>query len=174
MMTALLAGLSRLNARISAVAYVICGALLCVLVGITGWQVWGRYVLNDTPSWVERTALLLILYIALPMAAVGVRERFHMNVVFLLEKLPTRAQKAISIGVDACLLFFGAAMVWYGWVIAAIVWPTKMAMLPLSEGAQYVPLMICGVMTVLFTTEQLLAASLGRRTGAETAALELN
>ncbi len=65
-------------------------------------------------------------------------------------------------------------MVWYGWIIAAIVWPTKMAMLPLSEGAQYVPLMICGTMMTLFTVEQLLAAGLGRTTGAETGAIELN
>jgi TRAP-type C4-dicarboxylate transport system permease small subunit len=173
-MTAAFTALSRLNGAVAALAYVVCSALLAVLVIITGWQVFGRYVLNDTPSWVERTALLLILYIALPMAAVGVRERFHMNVVFLLEKLPLAGQRLVSTGVDLVLLLFGAAMVWYGWIIAAIVWPTKMAMLPLSEGANYVPLMICGTMIVLFTLEQLAAAMLGRRSGAETGAVELN
>ena len=42
------------------------------LIVITGWQVFGRYVLNHTPAWVERTALLTIVYISLPMAAVGI------------------------------------------------------------------------------------------------------
>jgi len=30
------------------------GVALVLLVGVTGWQVWGRYVLNDTPTWAER------------------------------------------------------------------------------------------------------------------------
>ena len=128
------------------------------LLVITGWQVWGRYVLNDTPSWVEKSALLTILYIALPMAAVGVRERFHMNVVFLAEKFSARHQRSIGMLMDAVLMAFGMAMAWYGVAIAKIVWPSKMPILPFSEGVTYVPLVITGVMIVLFTAEQLLTA----------------
>jgi TRAP-type C4-dicarboxylate transport system permease small subunit len=37
-------------------------------------QVFGRYVLNDTPSWAESTALVLVLYVTMFGAAVGVRD----------------------------------------------------------------------------------------------------
>jgi TRAP-type transport system small permease protein len=147
-----------LNRWITTLTYVLSGGLMVFLLVITGWQVWGRYVLNDTPSWVEKSALLAILYIALPMAAVGVRERFHMNVVFLVERFSTRQQRTVGMLMDAALLVFGMAMAWYGVAIAKIVWPSKMPILPLSEGMTYVPLVIAGVMIVLFTAEQLLTA----------------
>lgn len=42
---------------------------LVVLVTTFGWLVFGRYVLNVTPTWVEQLALLLICYIAFLGAA---------------------------------------------------------------------------------------------------------
>ena len=41
---------------------------LVILVGMMGWLVFGRYVLNDTPTWAEALALLLVLY----MTSLGV------------------------------------------------------------------------------------------------------
>ena len=32
----------------------VAGTGLVVLVAIFGWLVWGRYVMNDTPTWVEQ------------------------------------------------------------------------------------------------------------------------
>jgi TRAP-type C4-dicarboxylate transport system permease small subunit len=46
----------------------LAGLALVLLLLITGWMVFGRYVLNDTPTWVEKAALLAILYVALPVA----------------------------------------------------------------------------------------------------------
>jgi TRAP-type transport system small permease protein len=69
----------------------IAGVALIGLVAMMGWMVFGRYVLNDTPSWVERAATISILFIALPVAAVGVRERFHLSVLGFREALPVPA-----------------------------------------------------------------------------------
>ena len=48
-------------------------ALICAVT----WQVFGRYVLNDTPTWAESLALLLVLYVTMLGTAVGVRCRAH-------------------------------------------------------------------------------------------------
>ena len=48
------------------------------------WQVFGRYVLNDTPTWAESLALLLVLYMTMLGVAVGVRDAGHIG----LESLP--------------------------------------------------------------------------------------
>jgi TRAP-type C4-dicarboxylate transport system permease small subunit len=134
----------------------ICCVLLVWLIAITGIQVFGRYVLNDSPVWVERTALLTILYIALPMAAVGIRQRFHMSVTFGVEALGRRGQEICAVLVDLVLGLFGAAMAWHGGVIAHRVWSSKMAVLPLPEGVTYLPLVICGGLIVLFSIERLI------------------
>ena len=38
------------------------GVALVFLTVIFGWLVFGRYVLNSTPTWVEQVALLLVVY----------------------------------------------------------------------------------------------------------------
>jgi len=141
--------------RLVRVITAICSLLMAWLIAITGYQVFGRYVLNDSPVWVERSALLSILYISLPMAAVGIRQRFHMNVSFVVDLLSPRAQAITALLVDLGLGLFGAAMAWFGGVIAHRVWTSKMAVLPLPEGVTYLPLVICGTLLVIFAVERL-------------------
>jgi TRAP-type C4-dicarboxylate transport system permease small subunit len=133
----------------------ICGLLMIWLIVITGWQVFGRYVLNHSPAWVERAALLTIVYISLPMAAVGIHRRFHMSVTILVHRLPPWLAAAVEVLVYILLGLFGLAMAWYGAVIAARVWASKMAVLPFPEGLTYVPLVVSGVLILLFSLERL-------------------
>ena len=44
---------------------------LVVLIACVQWQVLGRYLLNDSPTWTEPVALLLVLYITALAVAVG-------------------------------------------------------------------------------------------------------
>ena len=39
----------------------IAGIAMVTLIVIFGWLVFGRYVLNSTPTWVEQVSLLLII-----------------------------------------------------------------------------------------------------------------
>jgi TRAP-type transport system small permease protein len=137
------------------VIYWICSVLLVWLIVITGIQVFGRYVLNDSPVWVERADLLTILYIAFPMSAVGIRQGFHMSVTFAVEMLSPRGQAIAAMLVDLALGLFGVAMAWFGGVIAHRVWSAKMSVLPLPEGVTYLPLVITGVLLVIFALERL-------------------
>ena len=49
--------------------------------GFYVWLVYGRYVLNDTPTWVEQVSLLLVMVITFLGAAVGVHQHSHLSVV---------------------------------------------------------------------------------------------
>lgn len=128
---------------------------LILLVGFTGWQVWGRYVLNDTPTWTEKMALLLILIVALPMAAVGLRERFHLGIGFMIELLPRRIQKWVEITNAVLIGGFGCIMIVGSWPLVKGTWGRAIPLLGLPQGLQYVPLIICGVLIVLFMIERL-------------------
>ena len=66
---------------------------LLVIVAIVVYQVFGRYVLNSSPTWAENLALVLILYVTLIGAAVGVRDAGHIGMDSLLVLLPERSAR---------------------------------------------------------------------------------
>ena len=48
----------------------------------------GRYVFNDTPTWAEAGAVLLVLYVTMLGMAVGVRDAGHIGLESLLVLAP--------------------------------------------------------------------------------------
>src|SRR5262249_50048614 len=57
--------LTPINAWIARLCmYAAVGGLLAIVV-VVAWQVFGRYVLNDTPTWAESLALVLVLYVTM-------------------------------------------------------------------------------------------------------------
>jgi TRAP-type C4-dicarboxylate transport system permease small subunit len=147
---------SRALDLLSRLVILLAGTALVGLVAMMGWLVFGRYVLNDTPTWVERAATLAILCIALPVAAVGVRERFHLSVLGFRETLPMAAQRWIAVGCDALVGLFGLAMLVYSQELVEMVWNFRIPLLGISQGWTYVPLQVCGALITLFAVEQVL------------------
>lgn len=141
--------------RLAAVIIVLGGVALIVLIAITGYQVWGRYVLNDTPTWAERLALLLILVVSLPVAAVGLRENFHLGLSFVLQVLPRRIRRVVEMINAVILLGFGVAMVRFSWVLVSGTWDRDIPLLGIPQAFQYLPLVLCGALIVIFMGERL-------------------
>jgi TRAP-type C4-dicarboxylate transport system permease small subunit len=133
----------------------VSGSALVLLVAITGWQVYGRYVLNDTPTWAERLALLLILVVALPLSAVGLRENIHLGISYIVELLPTRLQRLIDILNTILLGGFGIAMAGFSYQLVAGTWNRAIPLLGIPQGFQYLPLVVTGVLITIFMAERL-------------------
>ena len=151
----------------------ICSALarLCMWLGILGliaviaavsWQVFGRYVLNDTPTWAESLALLLVLYVTMFGVAVGVRDSGHIGLESFLVLAPDWLRLKMEFLIHGLVLLFGAAMAWNCVSLAESVWDYRLPTLGISEGWKYVPASICGVLIVLFAIEHLIALAQGR------------
>ena len=151
-----LAGFTRLLGLLSAATITVAGIALVILVAMMGWLVFGRYVLNDTPTWIERAATLAILAIAMPVAAVGVRERFHLSVLGMRESLPLVAQRWVALGCDALMGVFGAGMAWWSWELVGMVQAFRIPLLGISQGWTYAPMVAGGALMVLFSIEQVL------------------
>jgi TRAP-type C4-dicarboxylate transport system permease small subunit len=154
---------SRVFDTLSRIVIVVAGAALVFLVAITGWMVFGRYVLNDTPTWVERAAVLIVLSISLPVAAVGVRERFHLSVIGFRDALPPRAKRVATILSDAVVGLFGLAMAFYSWELVETAWTIRIPLLGIRQGWTYVPLIVGGILIALFAAEQVVRDLTGAR-----------
>ncbi len=150
MFTKFCATLSKLILMLAVVGLI--AVILCVQ-----WQVFGRYVLNDTPTWAEALSMLLILYVTAFGVAVGVRDSGHIGLESLVMLLPPVWQKRAELLIHALVGTFGALMVYGGYIWMAAKWGEKKPMLPVPDGIDYLAIVICGALIVLFSIEHIVA-----------------
>ena len=127
------------------------------IVATVGYQVFGRYVMNDTPTWAESTALVLILYVTMLGAAVGVRDAGHIGLESLLILVPDSLRLKLEIVIHLLVGGFGAIMAWNGAILAESVMGYKIPTLGLPEGLNHIPTVIAGILIVLFSLEHIFA-----------------
>jgi TRAP-type transport system small permease protein len=130
--------------------------ILCVQ-----WQVIGRYVFNDTPTWAEALAMLIVLFVTAFGVAVGVRDAGHIGLESLVSLLPETWQHRLEILIHGLVGTFGGLMVFGGWQWMVAKWDEKKPMLPVPDGIDYLPVVICGVLIVLFSIEHIVALARG-------------
>jgi TRAP-type C4-dicarboxylate transport system permease small subunit len=148
---------TRFNGALARYGMYFSVAGLLFIVGIVFYQVFGRYVLNSSPTWAENLALVLILYVTLIAAAVGVRDAGHIGMESLLVLLPDRIRNKMELVIHALVLLFGAAMAYNGTVLGISVAHYKIPNLGLPEAVRYVPLVISGALIILFSIEHIIA-----------------
>src|SRR4029079_7973913 len=134
---------------------------LVLLLAAVLWQVFGRYVLNNTPTWAESLALLLVLYVTMLGCAVGVRDAGHIGMELLAPLLPERLLTPMEILIHLLTLLFGVLMAWNCAVMLQSVSGYKIPTLGISESYRYVPLVAAGLLIVLFSIEHIVALARG-------------
>ena len=151
----------RLLDGIALVCKVVTGIGLVTLTVIFGWLVYGRYVLNATPTWVEQASLLLVMLITFVGAAVGIHENTHLRVNMFRKALPMVLRKLL-IGVShVALLVFGAVMMWQSIELTLFKWDAMIPLIGLPEGLRAVPIAVCGGLILIFSIGNLAALSRG-------------
>lgn len=146
---------------IALVCRVITGIALVVLTVIFGWLVFGRYVLNATPTWVEQVALLLVMLIAFLGAAVGVHENTHLSVSILRTSVYPRVRLVFVVMTDLMMAGFGALMLWYGGQLTLFKWGSLIPLIGVPEGLRSLPLTIGGGLILVFTIGHLIRLASG-------------
>jgi len=144
-----------LLSRLNTAALYLAGIGLVLMTVFVAWQVFCRYVLNDSPSWTEPGSVMLMSWFIFLGAAVGVRENNHMGFDVLLYVLPPSAKKWLRMVSDIVILAFGGGMVWYGGSLVGLTWNTTLPALGISGGWDYMPIVAGGVLVVLFALERI-------------------
>lgn len=129
---------------------------LVLMTVIVGWQVFGRYVLNSTPSWSEQAALTLMIWYVALAAAAGVRQGFHIRIVALEEAAPPAVRKWMQVTSNTIVGLCGAAMFIWGGELVLRTWSHVVPSLGIPRGLTYLALPISGALMVLFAFEQVL------------------
>jgi TRAP-type transport system small permease protein len=153
---------TRFCATLSKLSLMLAVLGLIVLIACVQYQVIGRYIFNDTPTWAEALALLLVLYITALGVAVGVRDSGHIGMDSIVSLLPEKMRLKLEVLIHALVGLFGALMAYNGYIWTTLKWNDQKPMLAVPSGMDFLPLVIAGVMIVLFTIEHIIALFQGK------------
>lgn len=154
--------LSSFNRNISRICLWSSGFGLVLMTAIIGWQVFARYVLNDTPHWSEKFCLLLMLYFILFAAAAGVREGTHIGLVFVKDSLPKLPRRVVVVIDHLIVGAFGFGMTWFGYDMVVSTWTHTIPTLGIPTGISYLPFPLSGLLFMLFSLEHIILTILNR------------
>lgn len=124
---------------------------LIVMTCVVGWQVFGRFVLNSSPSWTEQAALILMIWYVFFAAAAGVWERFHIRIELLENRLTQANRRRLRIAIHAVLIVFGLVLLVFGAQLTWLVRDHVVPSLGISRAIAYAPIPFAGLLTIIFS-----------------------
>ncbi len=156
----ILGGISRLSLYIAGIGII-------AMTVIVGWQVFGRYVLNDSPSWSEPLSLYLMLWFIMLGAAVGVRESVHLGLDIVRYVMPPSIQKAMDLLSLGLIVLFGIGMAYYSSLLAIGTWSATIPVLGWPGGVDFIPMIVGGAMIAIFALERFVDVAIGEEVAAD-------
>jgi TRAP-type C4-dicarboxylate transport system permease small subunit len=144
--------------KLANAALALAGLALVGVAIVEGWQVFARYVLNDSPSWTEPVALLLMSTTMMCGAAVGVRSNRHFGFFILSEVAAPPVRRLLTNFAQVVIALVGVLFVVAGSRLVAESWGFQMAGAPLPQGIVYLPICIGGTLIFVFSIERIVAA----------------
>jgi TRAP-type C4-dicarboxylate transport system permease small subunit len=133
----------------------LAGTGLVLMTAMIAWQVFGRFVLNDTPTWTESVSIIVMGWFIFLGAAVGIREGYHLSFDILLYVIPKKAERMLHTVSDIVVITFGCGMVVYGIQLAARTWANTIPNVGIPIGVSYIAIIAGGALMVLFSAERI-------------------
>jgi tripartite ATP-independent transporter DctM subunit len=93
---------------------IVAGLLIGALTVLVTYQVFARYVLNDTPPWSEELCRYLFVWVSFLGACVATRRAAHLGVDSLVVRLAPGVRAVLGHAVTALVAVFAGILVWQG------------------------------------------------------------
>ena len=140
------------RAFLTQILNILAGISFLAMVGLTCWQVFTRYILQNPSSWSEELVSYLFAWMALLGASLVTSERGHMNIPALVERMPQKAKLAFSIFSECIAFLFSAVILMYGGQqITSLAMGQTTSSLGVAIGIFYLVLPLCGILNMIFT-----------------------
>lgn len=149
---------------------ILAGGSFLVMVALTCWQVFTRYILGSPSSWSEELVSYMFAWMSLLGASIVTSERGHMNIPILVDMAGPGAKKALlCLGEVIAFLFSLVILVFGGAQIAKLAMGQMTSSLGVPIGIFYVVLPLCGVLNMFFTLLNIIAIVSDKQTKKEAA-----
>lgn len=149
-------GAQRVLAKIADLTIYVAAAALLGLVVVQAWQVFARYVLNDSPSWTEPVTLLLLSTAMSLGAAAGVHTSRHFGFYLLHDHVSPGMRRLIDAIVMLVVASIGACIARWAAVLLLDGLDVKAAGASMPQSINYLPLCIGGALMMIFALNRLL------------------
>ncbi|MBR5226201.1 MAG: TRAP transporter small permease [Clostridia bacterium] len=142
----------QLYSKLTKVIYDIMNAIcvLCLATELVSvlTMVVGRYVFNKVPSWCDQLSLLALVWMVVLSIALAIYHESHMRVELVDAFASKKVITVLKYLANIAGIIFSALMVWHGFVLVDLVKVAKIAGLKISQSYLYLPLIICGLVSV--------------------------
>lgn len=128
-------------------------ALMTVIVTV---QVVTRKLFHFVFFWSEELTLLLLIWFSFLGIAIGFRDRLHIAMDALANRLPRPFNKALDVLIALSTLAFGVYLVVYGWQFTEIMHRNTLSATGWPSSVMYVIMPITGVMVCYYAILHLL------------------
>lgn len=130
----------------------VAGMSFIVMVALTCWQVFTRYVLKNPSTWSEELVSYLFAWMSLLGASIVTSERGHMNIPVLVDRLNPQMRSYMRILHELIALLFSLAILVYGgWQISRLAMGQMTSSLGVPVGIFYFVMPLCGVLNIIYT-----------------------
>lgn len=149
--------LNAILGRVAKLAVGVAATAIVTMAAVEVWQVFARYVMNDSPSWTEPVALLLMSTAMMFGAAAGVRSNRHFGFFLLLDHVSAGVRRALLLIARTIAALVGLLLSGWGWRMLSEAWDFPMAGAPLPQGMVFMPVCLGGALIALFALEQIVS-----------------
>lgn len=130
----------------------VAGMSFIVMVTLTCWQVFTRYVLKNPSTWSEELVSYLFAWMSLLGASIVTSESGHMNIPVLVDRLNPQMRSYMRILHELIALLFSLAILVYGgWQISRLAMGQMTSSLGVPVGIFYFVIPLCGVLNIIYT-----------------------
>ncbi len=142
---------------------ILAGGSFLVMVVLTCWQVFTRYILGNPSSWSEELVSYMFAWMSLLGASLVTSERGHMNIPILGEHVGPGARKLLlCLGEVIAFLFSLVILVFGGVKIANLAMGQMTSSLGVPIGIFYVVMPVCGILNMIYTVMNIIEIVSGK------------
>lgn len=154
--------MNTLRNTLNKILNLLAGASLTVMVLLTCWQVFTRYVLGSPSTWSEELVGYLFAWCTLFGATIVSGERGHMNIPILVDRFGPTMRKALNIFAEVVAFLFSAAiLVLGGMQISRLAMGQMTSSLGVAVGVFYWVMPLCGVLIALYSALNIIGIAKG-------------
>lgn len=123
--------------------------MMGIMVALVAYQVFGRYVLKQTPAWTEETVLLCLTTFGFLSIATGFIHGSHLSVDILDAHLPPRIRFVLDRLNQLLVIGFGFFLLVYGYRFTVLTWSSRLPVTGLPNGLQYLIVPVTGLVIIV-------------------------